>query len=473
MNKEKKRVYFIGIAGKTMAPLAKAFKDLGWVVSGSDQKKVYPPVSTYLEQNKIHYFKGYRPENLSFTPDLIVVGRSSLIIDPQNPEYLKARGLVCPVLSYPEVLQKYLIKDSSIVVAGTYGKTTISALLAWILIKAGFNPSYMAGGIPLNMGDGVRITDSVWSVVEGDEPPALLESDPPKFMYYKPKFLFLTSVIHDHPEIFKTKEDYWQAFINLVRLLPKDGLLIYNKGSVEKLVVEAADCPKISYSFNDQTANYFVKNFSRKETKTVFEIQNKNKTLKLETVLLGKHNLENICGAVALCTSLGIKETVLTEAISSFKGIKTRLELLGEFSGRYFYWDLGQHPQKVRGSLEALREHFPDRKIICVFDPVTTGLKYSKSLSWYQGAFDSADQVVVGKVSFLKSIAKEDRVTGKNIVEAIAKTQPDVFYQPIDEKIISWLIENSKGDDLIIFLSSGGLRFTKLIEKTISKFKKL
>ncbi len=460
----KKKVYFIGIAGKAMAPLAKAFKDMGWEVSGSDQEKVYPPVSTYLEGNKISYFKGYEAKNTPEEVDLVVVGRSALMIDKDNPEYLKAKSFGHRILSYPETLRDFLIKPNSIVVAGTYGKTTISALVAWILIKAGINPSYMTGGAPLNMEDGLKITDSDYSVVEGDEPPSMKETDPPKFMFYKPKFLVLTATKWDHPEVYKTPEDYLKAFIELVKLLPKDGLLIYNLDNVDPEVLSSCRCRQISYSLNTEKADYFVKNIFLGEEATDFEVQMSAGVIPLKTILLGKHNLENLCASAALAKELGIGVEVVKEAVGEFKGVKTRLEFLGKVGGRFLYWDLAQHPQKVKGSLEALKEHYPKSRIICIFDPVMTGLKYQESLPWYKGAFDQASEVIVGKVGFLKETAGR-RVTGKDIVEAISKTQKNVFYEPVDEKIINYLRQNNQEGDVIVFMSSGGLRFSNLIEE--------
>lgn len=466
-----KKAYFIGIAGKTMGPLAKAFKDMGWQVSGSDQEKIYPPVSSYLEKNAITYFKGYSAKNVPADADLIVVGRGALMIDSGNPEYQQAKEKNISVLSYPEVLQKFLIKENSIVVAGTYGKTTISAAIAWVLIKAGLNPSYMVGGIPLNMGDGVAMTNSSYSVVEGDEPPALKETDSPKFMFYKPKYLLLTATAYDHPEIFKTKEDYLSAFIKLVKLLPQDGFLVYNRDKVDEKVVQAVPCRKFSYSL-DAPADYFVKEVSRQEKEINFMVQGNKESFPLQTILLGKRSLENFCGAVALCAELGIGKQAITQGIKSFLGVKTRLEYLGREGGRYLYWDFAQHPEKVKGSLGDLREHFPNKRIFCVFDPSMTGLKHRESLNWYEKAFDQADQVIVGKVSFRKNIDKEMRVTGKDIVEAIAQTQENVFYEPIDERIIEYLLAKTGENDVVVFMSSGGLRFTNLIEKTATIFKK-
>lgn len=467
-----KKAYFIGIAGKAMGALAKAFKDLGWEVSGSDHKGVYPPISTYLQENGISYTEGYRAENVPSAVDLIVVGRSALMVDPQNPEFLEAQKRKCPVLSYPEALQQYLIKENSLVVAGTYGKTTITGVLVSILTAAGLNPSYMIGGVPIGMKDGVKITDSQYSVVEGDEPPALRETDLPKFMFYRPKFLLLTATKHDHPEIYPTPESYREAFLKLVKLLPPEGILVYNLHEVDSLVVVAFKGLKVSYSLNDSRADWHVENVKKEGSKTFFRVVGK-KELALETSLLGRFNLENLCGAVALAEALGIESEVIARGIADFQGIKTRLEFLGSAGGRFCYWDFAQHPAKVKGSLEAIREHYPHQRITAVFDPAMTGLKHRESLAWYPGAFDAANQVIVGRVSFLKNIAKADRVTGPDLVAAIAKTQPAVFYEPRDEEIINYLIEKTKPGEVIIFMSSGGLRFVNLIKKVINKLKNI
>lgn len=425
-----------------MGALAKAFKDMGWEVSGSDHKGVYPPISTYLQENNIPYVEGYAAKNVPHDADLVVVGHSALLVDSTNPEFLKAKELGLDIKSFPEVLQEYLIKENSIVVAGTYGKTTLSALIAWILIKAGLNPSYMTGGVPINMVDGIKFTNSFFSVIEGDEIPALQKEDPPKFMFYKPKYLLITATKFDHPEIYKTHDDYLQAFIDLVKLLPNDGLLIYNSDNVDENVISSYGGKKVGYSFTTESW--------------------------IKTPLLGKHNLENICGAVSLCRELGIREEIIREAVNSFKGVKTRLEFLGKFKERFFYWDFSQHPEKVRSALSALREHYSQNRLICVFDPVATALKHKESLVWYPGAFDQADQVIVGKVSFMKKLKGEARVSGQDIVKAIVQTQKNVFYEPIDERIVEYLTTNTHEDDVIIFMSSGGLRFVNLIDKTIN-----
>ncbi|HUW24302.1 MAG TPA: Mur ligase family protein [Patescibacteria group bacterium] len=465
-----RKVYFIGIAGKTMAPLAKAFKGMGWEVSGSDQKNVYPPISTYLRENKIPYIKGYDARNVPKDANLVIIGRSARMIDLDNPEYLEAKKLSCPVMSFPEAFEKYLIKENSVVVAGSFGKTTTSAIITWILKVAGKNPSYMISDIPINFPDGIQITNSGYSVTEGDECPALGPCDLPKFMYYKPKYLLLTATIWDHPEVYKSEEQYLKAFIELVKLLPEDGILVYELENVRPEVAEQYPSRKISYSFDSTNADCYVKNYSIENGKTKFTISFKNQEIDLETILIGKHNLQNICGAVAMSLELGIDSGTIKKALKTFKGVKSRLELLGKFGGRYLFSDIAQFQEKVKGSLLALRDFFPESRIICVFNPFATALKFRESLQWYSTVFDSADQVIVSKVSFLKEIPKEQRVTGSDIVGAIGETQPKVFYEPVDEKLIGYLTHQTKEGDIIVFMSSGGLRFSNLIEEITQKF---
>ena len=462
---KKRKAYFVGIAGKTMGSLAKAFKDLGWEVSGSDHKGVYPPISTYLRENNLPYIEGYDAKNVPDDADLVVVGRSATMVEAANPEVARVKKLGLLVMSFPEVFQQYLVKENSIVVAGSYGKTTTTAILAWILTCARKKPSFMVSDIPLNFPDGVKITDSKFSVIEGDETPALEGNFLPKFMYYKPKYLVLTATKWDHPEVYKSEEAYLEAFKKLVELIPSTGFLVYEKRNVNSSVVKRASCRKISYSLTDRTADYFVKSYSSKEGMTKFRVRD----LDLETILVGKHNLENLCGAVALSLELGLEPEIIQESVRTFKGVKSRLELLGVYGDRFIYNDIAQFYEKVRGSLDALRDVFPDRKIICVFDPFATALKYQKSLDWYPNTFDKVDQVIIGQVNFLKKIRKEERVTGKDIVEAISQTQPNVFYEPLDEKIIDFLINKTKKGEVIVFMSSGGLRFTNLIQDTIKR----
>lgn len=467
----KKHVHFIGIAGHAMAAVAKMFKDSCWRVTGSDQKAVFPPVTTYLRENHIAFTCGYSARNLVGKPDLVVVGRSALLVDRQNPEVEEAKKRGYLVRSYPEVLRDFLVKENSIVVVGTYGKTTSTALISWILNKAGLNPSFMIGGPPLDFPDGVRQTSSPYSVIEGDETPAMSENDLPKFMFYKPKFVLLTAAQWDHPEIFKTEEEYLLAFSKFVKLVPKEGILVACKdGQNTDKIAKSAKCPVFWYSLASEDADFWMENASLLKEKTQFEVVGGSyKRISLETLLLGRHNLQNITGAVALCCKLGIPKEVVKKAVATFRGVRNRLEKLGLFSGVVLFCDFAQHPVRVKETLAAIRTRYPNDKIFCVFDPHSTLLQQRESLNWYRGSFDLANQVIVTKVSFSKAKTSARWVKGSEIVEAIGKTQPKVFYEPIDQKVVNFLTRKVQSGDVILFLSSGGLRTIELIKEVQSQ----
>lgn len=423
-----------------MAGLALALKNTGWEVSGSDQKDVYPPVTTFLEKNEIKYFKGYSEDNLSFVPDLVVVGRSSLMIDPNNPEYFKAKKLGFKIFSYPEVVRDFLIKKNSIVVAGTYGKTTTTTLISLILENWGVNPSFMIGGLPLNFSEGTRITDSKYSVVEGDETPALLQTDLPKFMFYKPKYLLLTATEFDHPEVYKTKAAYIKAFIDLVKLLPLDGILFYDQATVDEKVIAACNVKKIAF-------------------------------LPSVDFSLAENYKQSALRAITVCREIGVPEQVIRDAVFSFKGLQTKQEFLGVFAGRFLYQDSAQQSAKVKAAISALKSQRPENKIVVIFNPSATSLKYKNGLIGYNEAFADTDQVIIAKVDFLTKVFKEQRVTGPDLVEAFGGS-PKAVYEPISENILSRLVETTSKGDVVLFLSSGGLNFYNFVEEVKKKLGK-
>lgn len=430
---KKKKAYFIGIAGSAMASLALAFIKKGWEVSGSDQDKIYPPISELLDRNNITCYRGYNERNLSFVPELVVVGRSALMINPDNPEYLMSKKMGYNILSYPEVIREYLIKENSIVVAGTFGKSTTASIVSWILTNAGLNPSFMIGGLPLNFDAGTRITGSKYSVVEGDETPALKENDLPKFMYYKPKYLLLSATEYDHPEVYKTKEDYINAYTRLVELLPKDGVLFYDPKKVDEKVINSCKCKKAEF-LTDLKIN------------------------------IDERFKESALRAITLCNFLNIDKDIIQDSFFSFKGLKGRLEFLGEFNGRLLYHDLSQQAAKVNTALSAIKKQHHEGKMFVVFNPSATSLKYKTGLAGYLNAFSNADKVYLGKVNYLSSIPDENRVKGPDLVKAFGGSTR-IVYEPIEKNIITRLKNDTKSGEVIVFMSSGGLDFMNLIEK--------
>lgn len=457
---EKNHVYIIGICGVTTAPLAKMFLDLGWNVDGSDQGS-YPPMSEYLKKIRISFKTPYSEDNLTYKPDLVVIGGNALVANPQNPEYLKAKKFGCEVVSYPQVLEKYIIKENSLVIAGTYGKTTITALTAWLLKKAGYNPSFMIGGLALNFPDGVKRTDSTYSVVEGDEHPTLNFSLEPKFMHYRPKYALITAALWEHLNVFRTEEIFVKAFIDFVKLIPKTGILVTClDGENVKKVIEQARCKVVTYALR-RKADFVATNIVYGSDYVQFKVNN----LPLKSPLIGEHNVQNVLGAAALAMQVGLSPETIQEAIESFKGVKRRLEIRGNVKGVTVVDDLAHSAVKIRETLRALRTKYKSRRIFAIFDPHASSFRDRKSLAWYEGVFSAADEVLVAKVPPFKAISPEERVLGSEIVEAIKKTQPKVHYFPKDDKLIEYIIDQVTSGDIIVFLSSGGFR--GIIEKTL------
>ena len=240
-----KHIHVVGICGVTMAPVAKMFHDMGWKVTGSD-KGFFPPMSDYLRKHNIPFYPGWHPERIG-SPDMALIGN---FIGMQNPEFLFIRERGIPFFSYPEMLSQYVIRDRSAVIAGTYGKTTITAAVAWIFEQAGICPSFMIGGIAKNFSDGVRRADGEWSIVEGDEYSTSRWDRRPKFFHYRPTHLILTATVWDHTDLYESQEAYRAVFAEAVSSLPQDGMLVYHAEAVPDYVIGKAACPSYPYVFN-------------------------------------------------------------------------------------------------------------------------------------------------------------------------------------------------------------------------------
>jgi UDP-N-acetylmuramate-alanine ligase len=289
------------------------------------------------------------------------------------------------------------------------------------------------------------------------------ENDPPKFNYYDPKYLVITSTRWDHPEIYKSQEEYTNIYLNLVKKIPADGIVVYNIENVYPKIIKEIKCKKISYSLNNNHADYYISEINKLDNQTELTIRGKN-ILKITTSLFGDHNFENICASVSLLLEIGINKEELIKPFSSFLGIKTRLEYVGEYSDKKIYWDFAQHPLKIKEAIKSLKEKYPNSRLWCIFDPTMTGLKYKESLAWYKDSFLLADKVLVLKNQVLKRISKNDRVTGSDIVKSISLgTKAEVSYEPLEENVIHILKTETKKNDILLFLSPGSLLTESII----------
>lgn len=443
-----KHVHIIGIAGKTSSAIAKLFKDLGCVVTGSDQG-MYPPVSDFLAQNGISVTSPYSADNLAPNVDLVIVAGNALVVNPDNPEYLEALDRKIEVLNYPEVLQRYVVKPNSIVVMGNFGKGTVSGALVKALTDLKQNPSYMVGGQLIDFEDSLKVTDGVWSVLEGDEypaPPLLNKPAKSKFFYYQPKYAVLTSAEWDHYDIFSSEREYVENYQRIIQQLPADGLLVANlDGRNVTELIKQAPCRVITYSMANTQANYSAK------------------TSNLDPTLFGEFNLSNLTAAYALLSELNFDQTELQKSLNSYRGLVYRLQTIWEADDLVLIRDLAHSPVKAQAALKAVRTKWPHHHVVAVFEIFSSSLKNKKVLQELPHRFDAANEVIIPKVDMVARIDKADQVTGKEITNTIGQ---QARYMPKDEYLLKYLKSVTK-PAVIVFMSSGGLR--QLPEKLMAE----
>ncbi|HSR89011.1 MAG TPA: Mur ligase family protein [Candidatus Udaeobacter sp.] len=478
-----KHIHFIGICGVAMSALAIAFHKEGWEVTGSDVG-FFPPISDYLKNNNISFYPGWHPEKMTANgnPDIIVVGN---VAGSANPEFIYARKNNLNYKSYPEVIAEYIVQKNSLVCAGTYGKTSTTALLTLILEKAGINTSYMFGGLSLNLPNSAKIIPRLggedlddqptptppkrgidgWSVLEGDEYKTARWDSRPKFKLYSPTHLLLTSVSWDHADIYPTEETYLQAFKDLVGMIPNNGLIVActDDLKIKNVLKSNTNETKIVTYGKNEPADYCYANLKQTSAGISFTIKHQSKETVIHAPVLGEHMAENICGAFALAKEINIDEEVIINTIAEFKGIKRRLEKRSE--GKIaIYDDLGHSPTKAAATLKTLRDIYPTNKIIAIFEP-NTGNRKSQSAPSYANAFNNADEVIIPLLTKIKIDPNDidPPFDGEKLAEIISQTHPNTIFIDNDDKLIEHVKNNTKKEDITVFLGSHGFR--GMIEK--------
>lgn len=390
---ETKKAHFIGIAGKGMSAVALLLRESGWKITGSDEG-FYPPVSDYLREAGIAFADGYRPENIPADADLIVIGKNAKLVPETNAEVATALSSGTRVASFPEVIEELAQSSDNIVVAGSYGKSTSTALIAWCLMRADKDPSYVIGEITKGFAAHAHKGGGNTFVLEGDEYPSSNWDSASKFLHYRPRSVLLTSATHDHINVYPTHEAYLEPFRKLLGILPPEGLLVVNGAEPYAAgLAETYAGKKVFYA----TPESWHAEEVRPGAPTTFNLmRGPVRITALSTSLLGAHNIENIVGASALL----LEKKLLTPAelaagVKSFEGVKRRMELLSPRSQVPVLEGFGSSYEKVRSAIEATRLHFPGRRLIVVFEPHTFTWRNRAALPQYDQVFAGAERVYI------------------------------------------------------------------------------
>ncbi len=447
-------MHVLGIAGTAMGALAGMLRDAGYAVTGSDTA-CYPPMSDYLAGLGIEVKLGYKAENLDHRPDLVVVGN---VI---RAEYDEARALLAsdlPYCSFPELLGLTFLRDAhSVVVAGTHGKTTTTAITAWLLESGGLNPGFLIGGVAKNFDRTARAGAGTHFVIEGDEYDTAFFDKRPKFIHYRPRTAILTSVEFDHADIYRDLDHVKESFRALTALLPDDGLLIARRDDPgAREIAEGAGCEVWWYGPGAAWDGRIDAVDTRLGTMTFTVLRDGAPFGAFTSMLVGEHNLYNQVAATAAAVRQGLGPEAIAAGFASFAGIKRRQEVIGEPGGVTLVDDFAHHPTAVKVTLEALRQRFGGRRLWAVWEPRSATSRRATFQADYAMAFDAADQVVVAAPFDPSRIPPEERFSSERLVQDLTARGIDAMVLADAEQIALTLASATQPHDVVAILSNGG-----------------
>ena len=437
-----------------MTSLAGMLKSRGFVVTGSDQN-VYPPASTLLERLGIPVRLGYRPENLEPRPDLVVVGNA---VSRTNPEVaaMLDRGLA--YVSMPEAIRRlFLVGKRPLVVAGTHGKTTSTAMLAWVLAEAGRDPSLMLGGESLDFGGNFRLGRGEDFVIEGDEYDTAFFDKGPKFLHYEPRGLILTAIEFDHADIYRDLDHVTSAFVSLLRIVPRDAPVLVCDDFPHTSVAVSAAGRDVEYFGLRSSRGWRAVDVRDDGSATHFTVRHDGeRDVEVALAVMGEMNVRNALGVFALCRRLGLPASQARLGLRSFRGVRRRQEVLAA-EPIVVIDDFAHHPTAIAATLEAVRRRHPSRKIWAVFEPRSNTSRRRVFQREFTQALRHADAVVVAPVFFkdTDSLPEADRLSVGEIVESLrgAGVAADTFAD--DEAILAHLRRSVGAGEVVVFMSNG------------------
>lgn len=437
-----------------MASLAGLLKKAGHHVTGSDAN-VYPPMSTLLANSGIEIKPGYKKENITGEIDLVVVGNA---VSKDNEEVLTVQAADIPYISMPQALTRFFLEGrKSLVVTGTHGKTTTSAILSWVFEACGKNPGFMVGGWLKNFDTNHKLPEGDWFVTEGDEYDTAFFDKGPKFLHYQPYAAILTSIEFDHADIYRDLGHIKEAFRKFMNIIdPKGFLLVEFSDKNTKDVINSAPCEVETYGFSGQ-ADWQVADYRFEDGHGQFILNHKGKAVgQFHLPMIGRHNILNSAAVTALALKCGLAADAVAKGLKKFKGIKRRQEVVGEKNGVTVIDDFAHHPTAIHLTLEGAKDAWPGHRIWAVFEPRSATSRRKVFEQSLPDSFKLADQTIIAGLFAPDKLQAEERLDPKKVVATIKGKGREAWFFPTVEEIIDFVAEHQQSGDVVMIMSSGG-----------------
>lgn len=468
-------VHFMGICGTAMASLAGLLHSRGFKVTGSDQN-VYPPMSTQLESLGIKIMQGYKKENLAVKPDFVIVGN---VISRTFEEAQALLASDIPFASLPQAMGALVIENRhSIVVAGTHGKTTTTAMIAFLADRLGLKPGFMVGGIPKNFGQSYRFAEGDWFVIEGDEYDTAFFDKGPKFVHYRPQSVILNSVEFDHADIYRDLEHVKESFLKLIDLIPKGGVLVAceDEESIRDLLsrrreaLEAKGVRVITfgltngeYRASDLKAVPVVTKGStefatRLGTSFAYNHIPSGASFTVEIPMIGSYNVKNALASLALWEHLGFSADKVAPLFLGFEGVKRRQEVLGTPGGITVIEDFAHHPTAVRETIRTVQMQYPKAHVFSIFEARSATSRRNVFQKEYADAFiDAGTQSLLLPPPFnLAGLPEAERFSTDTLMAELHGKKIDARLLGGVDEIVRDVKSRAKPGDVVLVMSNGG-----------------
>ncbi|HEU0209038.1 MAG TPA: UDP-N-acetylmuramate:L-alanyl-gamma-D-glutamyl-meso-diaminopimelate ligase [Candidatus Udaeobacter sp.] len=462
MTEAPRNFHFLGICGTAMGAVAVALQERGFNVTGSDEN-VYPPMSSFLQEKGIALMEGYRAENIPADVEVVVIGNAMRRGNAEVEAVLNRKLLY---LSLPEVLRNFFLRGRhNLVVTGTHGKTTTTALLAWIMEKAGRKPGYLIGGVPKNFGEGARLNESKYFVIEGDEYDTAFFDKRSKFVHYLPELVIINNIEFDHADIFNDLDDIKLSFRRLLNIVPQTGMIIVN-GDDPNAVEVAKDClaQMVEVGFSKNCAQR-IRDVAYSSSGSRFKLGDDV----FEIPLVGEFNIHNAAMAATAARFYNVPTEKIASAFKTFCGIARRQELRGEVREIKVIDDFGHHPTAIAQTLRALRHRFRGQRLWAVFEPRSNTTRRAVFQQQLPEALKIADGAFISQVARLEQIPENQRLKPEQVVEALKDAGRPAFYESNADAIVDRILPMLRPQDVIVVFSNGG--FDRIHEKLLARLR--